>query len=172
MTERQIWVERTFEFDLPVWMFPSTVERLCGGPARVEDIVRGVGPDVLTTRPGERWSIQEHVGHLLDLEPLWARRLDELFSGATQLTAWDVTNRATYEADHNSKPLEEILLAFRKARSKMVDRLDRLDGPMVERTAIHPRLQKPMRTFDLAYFVAEHDDHHLAEITRLKHEFA
>src|SRR4051812_25067575 len=98
MTERQIWVERTFEFDLPAWMFPNTVERLRGGPARVEDIVRGVGPDVLTRRPGERWSIQEHAGHLLDLEPLWARRLDELVSGATQLTAWDVTNRATYEA--------------------------------------------------------------------------
>jgi hypothetical protein len=31
-------------------------------------------------------------------------------------------------------------------------------------TALHPRLKIPMRIVDLAYFVAEHDDHHLATI--------
>ena len=31
----------------------------------------------------------------------------------------------------------------------------------------HPRLGTPMRLIDLAFFVAEHDDHHLAQITHL-----
>jgi predicted short-subunit dehydrogenase-like oxidoreductase (DUF2520 family) len=35
------------------------------------------------------------------------------------------------------------------------------------RTSLHPRLKRPMRLIDLCFFVAEHDDHHLAIATRL-----
>jgi len=37
----------------------------------------------------------------------------------------------------------------------------------MERTALHPRLQQPMRVLDMAFFTAEHDDHHLARMTEL-----
>ena len=37
----------------------------------------------------------------------------------------------------------------------------------LERAARHPRLGTPMRVVDLAYFVAEHDDHHLARLREL-----
>lgn len=36
-----------------------------------------------------------------------------------------------------------------------------------ERSALHPRLLTPMRLIDFLAFVAEHDDHHLAEIAWL-----
>jgi hypothetical protein len=48
-----------------------------------------------------------------------------------------------------------------------VRRLDGYDAAFVERTALHPRLNLPMRVIDLIYFIAEHDDHHLARITDL-----
>jgi hypothetical protein len=35
-------------------------------------------------------------------------------------------------------------------------------------TAHHPRLEQPMTVVDLCFFVAEHDDHHLAAITSLR----
>lgn len=38
------------------------------------------------------------------------------------------------------------------------------------RTAAHPRLGQPMSVVDLCFFVAEHDDHHLATITELRRE--
>ena len=170
--QRNIWVERKFEFALPAWMFPNTVERVRGGPARVEDSIKDLSTAVLTKRLQERWSIQEHIGHLLDLESLWAQRLNELVEGASHLTAWEQTNRATYEANHNSSSIDTLVTTFRQTRAALVERLDALDDSLIERTALHPRLQKPMRTIDLVYFVAEHDDHHLAEITRLKREFA
>jgi len=37
----------------------------------------------------------------------------------------------------------------------------------LERTARHPRLGTPMRLIDIAFFTAEHDDHHLSRITEL-----
>ena len=82
------WVNRKFDFTLPDWMFPSTVERVRGTPARVEALVRGLHHAILTKRPGnDDWSIQEQIGHLLDLESLWAIRLDKLIAGAEHVTA-------------------------------------------------------------------------------------
>ena len=52
-------------------------------------------------------------------------------------------------------------------RANFVARLDALTDKQVEVSALHPRLRQPMRTLDLAYFVAEHDDHHLARVTEL-----
>ncbi|MCB0324989.1 MAG: DinB family protein [Bdellovibrionales bacterium] len=171
MPERYIWVERKFRFELPVWMFPNTVERVRGGPARAEDAVRGLSDKLLTSKVGEQWSIQEHIGHLVDLESLWATRLDEFIAGASHLTAWEETNRATYDAKHNDNEIGTILGKFRAERAKFVQRLDELDDFLIERQALHPRLQTPMRLIDLVYFVAEHDDHHLADITRLRRRF-
>ncbi len=168
MVERSIWVQRKFQFDLPSWMYPNTVERVRSGPVRVEETVKNLSEKVLTGKLGERWSIQEQIGHLVDLESLWAARLDELVRGESHLTAWEETNQASYDANHNMNSIQNILSDFREARALFVSRLDALEDALIERTALHPRLQTPMRTIDLVYFVAEHDDHHLADITRLK----
>ena len=50
----------------------------------------------------------------------------------------------------------------------LVKRLEDLDESRVARAAMHPRLQQPMRTIDMAYFAAEHDDQHLATITEIR----
>jgi hypothetical protein len=58
-------------------------------------------------------------------------------------------------------------ILFRALRLQLVSILERADGPALERTARHPRLGTPMRLIDVAFFTAEHDDHHLARITEL-----
>jgi hypothetical protein len=50
---------------------------------------------------------------------------------------------------------------------RFVARFEELTAEEAARSAIHPRLKKPMRVIDLAHFTAEHDDHHLANITYL-----
>lgn len=162
------WLERDFSFDAPKWMFPHVVERVRGGPARLEDMLRNIPTTTLTHREGNVWSMQEEAGHLLDIEPLMSERLDQLVSSAQVLKAWDGTNEATWYAQHNAKLLADILLAFRQSRQSLVRRLDALPDEMVERAAHHPRLNKPMRVIDLAMFVAEHDDYHLAKISEAK----
>jgi hypothetical protein len=42
-----------------------------------------------------------------------------------------------------------------------------LDASSFSRAIPHPRLKTPMRLADHLYFVAEHDDHHLARIWEL-----
>jgi uncharacterized damage-inducible protein DinB len=162
------WFKRKFAFDLPIEMFPNVVERLRGTPAQLEELTRGLSPENLTRRLDDKWSIQEHAGHLLDLEELGMNRLDDFEAGRETLTAADLTNRKTHEANHNADTIENILTQFRQERMAFVARLDAYDEAFVQRTAVHPRLQQGARIIDLAFFIAEHDDHHLARISELK----
>jgi uncharacterized damage-inducible protein DinB len=153
-------------------MFPNVIERLRGTPARVAEMTRGLAPEVLSRRDGERWSIQEHVGHLLDLGWLDLARVEDFEAGREVLTAADMTNRKTHEADHNSRDFADVLARFHAERADFVRRLEAFDEEAVARTSLHPRIKRPMRPADFAYFVAEHDDHHLAAISELIRKFA
>ena len=161
------WFKREFDFNLPVWMHPNIIERLRGTPARCEDIVRDLGHERLTRRDGDAWSIQEHIGHLLDLEPLMSGRLDDFEAGRDALRPADLDNVKTHDAGHNDVPLDDILDEFRSVRTGIVRRFEKLADDAIARSAMHPRLQTPMRAIDLALFFAEHDDHHLATISEL-----
>ena len=164
---RTKWFEREFDFSLPVGVFPCVVERLRGTPARLEELVRSLPPQVLTARRGDAWTIQEHAGHLVDLDELHEGRLEDYARRLEQLRPADLSNRKTYEAGHNDAVLENLLASFRAARARFVSRLEALSDEEVAASAIHPRLGKQMRVIDMALFVAEHDDHHLATITEL-----
>jgi uncharacterized damage-inducible protein DinB len=159
------WFDRVFNFSFPAEYFPYVIERVRGTPARLEELIAAIDPSILTTRIGEEWSIQEHAGHLLDLDELHVGRLDDFDEGKSTLRAADVTNRKTYEADHNAQPIADILSDFRAARHEFVARIEDADEATISKTAYHPRLKVDTRLVDLAYFVAEHDDHHLASIT-------
>jgi DinB family protein len=172
MTKRIKWTDRHFDFTFPTGLYPEIIERLRGTPARLEDRIGSLPAVVLRRRDGERWSIQENAGHLLDLESLVMGRLDQYLAGAPELHAADMSNRKTYEASHNSLPAASILSDFRAQRMKIVARLDGLDGEMFARSAFHPRLAVQMRLVDMIFFQAEHDDYHLARISELARLFA
>jgi uncharacterized damage-inducible protein DinB len=167
MSQVPIWFERKFEFSFPVELLPNLSARLRGTPARLEETLRGRSNEILIAKPLDHWSAQEHAGHLLDLEPLWLARLSDYVEARDRLTAADLTNRKTHEANHNARRLEKILTEFRAAREKLLRRVDDLDAALFDRVMTHPRLEKPMRLVDHLYFVAEHDDHHLAIIWEL-----
>lgn len=161
------WFERHFTFDYPVGKFPDVVERFRGLPARAEERVRGLSRAQLTYSDGG-WSIQENVGHLLALEPLFDGRLDDYLAGRSVLRAADLTNAGTRDARYNDWEVGEILSRLRAARLAQARRLDALGETDFARVATHPRLNVPMRLIDAVTFVCEHDDYHLARIAELR----
>jgi uncharacterized damage-inducible protein DinB len=167
MSQVPVWFERKFAFSFPVELRPNMSARLRGTPARLEEALRGYPQEILIRKAEEKWSAQEHAGHLLDLEPLWLARVDDYVAARDQLTAADLTNRKTDQANHNARPLEQILTEFRAARERLLKRVDELEPSLLVRAIPHPRLKTPMRLVDHLYFVAEHDDHHLARIWEL-----
>lgn len=161
------WFNRKFPVIEDNGILPSIIERLSGTPARVEEMVSNADAAVLTLKPGAKWSIKEEIGHLADLEPLWFARIDDLVNSEAELRPADLTNRKTHQANHNETDITILLQNFREQRNRFVNRLLSLDDKQLLNSSLHPRLKTPMRIIDLAYFVAEHDDHHLADIREL-----
>jgi|SRR5579864_421398 len=166
MISQTAWPDRKFVYELPIGTFPTLLERLRGMPARAKELITGVPDEMLATRVNDKWSVKEHLGHLVDLEWLDDRRLSEFLNRAKVLSAADVENRATELAAHRGVPVVEIIRRLTAGREGLVRRLELLTEDHVAIVAIHPRLQKPMRLMDWVYFVAEHDDHHLAQARR------
>lgn len=164
MTQVARWYERKFDFSFPLELYPDLCVRLRGSPARLEEMVREGAAGQMARAAEGKWSAQEHAGHLVELEPLWKARVEDFVSGRDQLSVADLSNRSTFEARYNERAIDSILANFRAARRAMVDRVEGIDKAQFGRKLLHPRLKVPMRLIDHLFFVAEHDDHHLAII--------
>jgi hypothetical protein len=156
------WTSRTFDHQWPVELTPAIVERLRGTPARAAALLADF-TDARVRFARNGWSALEHIGHLDDLHDLDMRRLDEFLSRVPVLSAADMTNRATYDARHRERSTSEVLEGLRMRRSDLIGRLERLTPEEAGIASEHPRLHRPLRLVDWLYFVAEHDDHHLAK---------
>ncbi|MEQ9423003.1 MAG: DinB family protein [Cyclobacteriaceae bacterium] len=161
------WFQRKFDFNFEQNIFPSIVERLSGTSIRLDAKIAPISVELLGFKPDGGWSIKENIGHLIDLEPLWQGRLEDILNGNEELRPADLENKKTHLANHNKVEIGALLTEFRNVRQKTLDQLIKLTPEDVYKTALHPRLKTPMRTMDLFLFVAEHDDHHLARINEI-----
>ncbi len=167
MSNKTLWVNRKFAFNFSVESYTEILARLEKTPGRLEELVKNISEKDLKHKPGGKWSIQEHIGHLVSTEALFLGRLDDFEAEAEILRPADMTNLRTNKADYNSVEIGSILEAFNFERGKLLSRLKAYEPEMFACTALHPRLNKPMRLVDSIYFEAEHDDHHLQTISEL-----
>ena len=167
MVKQTPWVERKFNFDFPLGLFPVIVDRLLGTIPRIDEIIRGKNDSELSWKQPGKWSAKEIIGHLYELDYLWDQRITDFIEAKNTLTAADMSNQKTYEAGYNERPVSEIMTLFTGRRLSLLERVKDLTEEHVGRVALHPRLQKPMRLVDSLYFAAEHDDHELTKMRGL-----
>ena len=156
------WFDRKFDFSFDQNIFPSIVERLKGTPIRLIEMMKSVSPEHLTFKVEGKWSVLEHIGHLIDLEPLWLGRFEDIKNKKRALRPADLENKKTYMANHNQKGSDSLLKELSEVRMATVIELNKLTEKEIYQASLHPRLNTPMRVMDLFLFAAEHDDHHLA----------
>jgi uncharacterized damage-inducible protein DinB len=161
------WFDRKFNFDSSQNIFPSIIERLAGTPVRMEEKFKTIPSAILTHRINNTWTIKENTGHLIDLESVWQGRFQDIVDRKKELRTTDLQNNKTNLANHNKKPINDLLQSFRLVREQTIAMLSEIDEEIIYRSSLHPRLKTPMSTMDLFLFVADHDDHHLARITEL-----
>ncbi len=153
MQTRWPWLERTFAFDFPAEKLPGIAERLSGTTARLAAIMAGTTRDELTRRDSDLWSIQENVGHLADLEPLWFGRLQNVVNRSEFRRDAELTNRGTHDANHHQYDFRDIMQRFEQRQRQLIESVEGLN--------------QPPRVVDPCHFVAGHDDDHLARIRYL-----
>jgi hypothetical protein len=154
------WFERSFTFGLPKAMLPFYVERLEGAIYRIEHKVKGVSEKVLSEKYNDKWSVKQNIGHLAEVDLVSNKRIDEMIKGV------NVLSPAVFEPqDYNPWPIEKVVAFFRESRLENVDKYRRLKDQDLSTGAQHPRLKVVLTPTDLAWFDAEHDDHHLLKIS-------
>jgi uncharacterized damage-inducible protein DinB len=165
--ERTKWIDRKFNFDFPVGLLKNMLVRLDGTSARLHKMTLSLSDQKTEAKPEGKWSIREHIGHLVDLEDLHIARLKEMADRKSELTAADMSNKKTEDSNHNNESTEDLIVAFSTKRSNLIKLLESMDEETQLFSSLHPRLNVQMRPIDVAYFTAEHDDHHLASIREL-----
>jgi hypothetical protein len=165
--QRTKWIDRKFNFDFPVGIFPNILERLRGTPVRIKDLIQFLTEEEIKQKPDNKWSIKEHIGHLSDLENLHEGRIDDFLAGKEILRAADMTNTKTNNANHNNANIQNLLNDFKIKRATFISRMKELSDETQNFKSLHPRLQVMMRPVDMAYFTAEHDDHHLVSMREI-----
>lgn len=156
------WIDRKFSFDLPTSVFPEVLGRLESMPDTARQICESASDRALSSKNGGRWSAKQHFGHLDDLSSVDEKRLHDYLRNAPTLSPADVTNPKTEAANHNARPWTEIIELLTENRLRLTRQLAQLTQEQLVRTALHIRLQQQMRVIDWMWFLAEHDDHHIA----------
>ncbi|HEX6892620.1 MAG TPA: DinB family protein [Chryseolinea sp.] len=157
------WFERKFTFGLPTGMLPFYLERLQGTINRIESKVNGVGEEMLSHKLDNKWSVKQNIGHLAEVDEIAIKRIDEMIRGVSPMSP------AVFEprGDYNQQSVAEVIAYFQKTRTANVNRYSELTSDELERSSLHPRLKVTMTPVDLAWFDAEHDDHHLVRINEI-----
>ena len=166
--DRPPWAQRKFSFVHPPWMLADFVERLRGALPRLDALLVGLDDSRARLQLEGKWSIAQNIGHLSDVEELWQERLEDLKKGRKTYTPAVGSRFQELAKRHQERPVAETLLEFTLRRSRLVEALVQASLELQESSAFHERLQVPMRLVDCAQFYAEHDDHHLIRIRRLR----
>ena len=160
---RTQWFDREFPPQRDKGVFPCILERLDGTTARLKEKIASIDGESKVAAAG-KWSVKKEIGHLIDLEPLWLARTLQILDNQKDLQKTDLANTKTHETDHDASSFEDLIQAFKQHRTELMRVLANVTEADLDKAAVHPRLGTPMKIIDLAYFVAEHDDHHLAQI--------
>ncbi len=144
-------------------MLPYILERLNGTSIRIESKVKGVSNEILSKQLNGKWSVKQNIGHLAEVDEINFRRIDDMIAGVAQLSP------AVFEPkkDYNSQDIKDVLHYFQQTRLKNIKRYSELTQIELTKTSLHPRLKEQMTPVDLAWFDAEHDDHHLVTINTI-----
>jgi hypothetical protein len=111
--------------------------------------------------------VKQHIGHLAEVDEIANKRLDEMVAGITPMSP------AVFEPqDYNPWPIEKVIDQFKTNRLKNLKKYQSLSDADLLKPSLHPRLKVMMTPVDLAWFDAEHDDHHLVKINGILHELA
>lgn len=156
------WFDRKLVFGLPSEMLSFYLERLEGTIIRLEQKIKGQSEKLLSEKINDKWSVKQNIGHLAEVDEIANKRMDEMISSVA------VMSPAVFEPkDYNPWPIEKVLDYFPKTRYKNLNKYKSLSEGDLTKSSLHPRLKVHLTPVDLAWFDAEHDDHHLVKINEI-----
>ncbi len=158
------WSKREFHFDEIPLDHQQLIKRILATADRLRKMLASIPEVEMEIRNEGKWSIKENAGHLIDLQDLNMTRFKELKEGKAVFTPADMTNIETEAADHDSVKIRSLLSTLETRRKELAGFISSMTDTELTNKALHERLGIEMNAWQLLYFIAEHDDHHINTI--------
>jgi len=146
----------------------DTVEK---SPKQIAAAVSGLPERVLRYKPApDKWSIHEILGHLADVEIVYAYRLRQILADKKPVIAPMDQDDWTRNLGHLETPPAELIALYGLNRHANLRLLQRLKPGDLEKSAYHPETKQDFSVAQLIERMAKHGASHLEQIERLKKE--
>lgn len=137
-------------------------------PKLVAAAVSGLPEKVLRFKPApDKWCIHEILGHLADVEIVYAYRLRQMLADKKPVIAPINVDDWARNLDYLGTPPAELVALYGLNRHANLRLLQRLK-PDLEKSAYHPETKKDFTVAQLVERLGTHGASHLAQIERLK----
>jgi uncharacterized damage-inducible protein DinB len=140
-------------------------------PKEIAAAVSGLPDKTLRYKPSpEKWCILEVLGHLADIEVVYAYRVRQMLADKNPVIApMDQDAWAKHLGYLESSPAELIAM-YGLNRHANMQLLRRLKAEDLKKSAFHPEIKAQVTVAEMVERMAGHGPNHLQQIERLKKE--
>ncbi len=132
-------------------------------PKEIAAAVSGLSPQVLRYKAApDKWSILEILGHLADIEIVYAYRLRQMVADKKPVIAPMDQDEWAKNLGYMDTPAPELVALYGLNRHHNLRLLRRLKPGDLEKSAIHPEYQQPVTVATLIEKMAGHGTNHFA----------
>jgi DinB superfamily len=140
-------------------------------PKLVAAAVSGLPEKTLRFKPGpEKWCILEILGHLADIEIVYAYRLRQMLADKKPVIAPMDQNDWARNLGYMETPAPELVALYGLNRHANLRLLQRMKPADLGKSAYHPELEKDVTVAEMIERLGTHGTNHLEQIERLKKE--
>jgi len=138
-------------------------------PKQIAAAVLGLPEKTLRDKPSpDKWCILEILGHLVDIEIVYAHRFRQMLADKKPVIAPMDQDAWAQNLGYMETPAPELVALYGLNRHHNVQLLRRLKPGDLEKTAYHPELKHDVTVADYIEKMATHGANHLQQIERLK----
>jgi hypothetical protein len=140
-------------------------------PKQIAAAVLGLPEKTLRYKPSpDKWCIWEMLGHLADMEILYAYRMRQMLADKDPVIAPIDQDEWAKNLEYLESSPPELVALHGLNRHANVRLLRRLKAADLEKSARHPELDHPVTVADYVKMMSKHGPNHLEQIERLKKE--
>ena len=138
-------------------------------PRQIAAAVSGLTEKALRYKPSpDKWCILEILGHLADIEIVYAYRLRQMLADKKPVIAPMDQDDWARNLGYMETPPAEAIALYGLNRHANLGLLRRLKPEDLKKSAYHPELKRDVTVADYVEKLATHGANHLAQIERLK----
>jgi uncharacterized damage-inducible protein DinB len=142
-------------------------------PKQIAAAVSGLPDKVLRYKPApDKWCILEVLGHLADMEVMYAYRIRQMLADKKPVIAPIDQNDWAKHLRYTETPPAELVALYGLNRHANLRLLQRLKPSELEKSAYHPELKTNVTVAEYVEKMGTHGASHLEQIERLKKEAA